>query len=79
MIETHKINLNKKATLGDMIYATNVAYSTFYPDLLKDMKACLIHAHKMVNSVNGYDGAIFCRWTADAIGKAIKIDWEKFI
>lgn len=57
----------------------NVAYSTFYPDLLKDMKACLIHAHKMVNSVNGYDGAIFCRWTADAIGKAIKIDWEKFI
>lgn len=79
LIETHKINLNKKATLGDMIYATNVAYSTFYPDLLKDMKACLIHAHKMVNSVNGYDGAIFCRWTADAIGKAIKIDWEKFI
>lgn len=39
LIETHKINLNKKATLGDMIYATNVAYSTFYPDLLKDMKA----------------------------------------
>lgn len=79
LIETHKINLNKKATLGDMIYATNFAYSTFYPDLLKDMKACLIHAHKMVNSVNGYDGAVFCRWTADAIGKAIKIDWEKFI
>lgn len=22
---------------------------------------------------------IFCRWTADAIGKAIKLDWEKFV
>lgn len=75
----HKINLNKKVTLGDMIYVTNVAYSTFYPDLLKDMKACLVHACKTVNSANGYDDAIFCRWTADAICKAIKIDWEKFI
>ena len=27
----------------------------------------------------GYDGMIFCRWTADAIGKAIKLDWEKFV
>ena len=24
-------------------------------------------------------GMIFCRWTADAIGKAIKLDWEKFV
>jgi predicted ThiF/HesA family dinucleotide-utilizing enzyme len=23
--------------------------------------------------------AAFCRWTADAIGKAIKLDWEKFV
>lgn len=27
----------------------------------------------------GGDGMIFCRWTADAIGKAIKLDWEKFV
>lgn len=25
------------------------------------------------------DGMIFCRWTADAIGKAISINWEKFV
>lgn len=24
-------------------------------------------------------GMIFCRWTADTIGKAIKLDWEKFV
>lgn len=28
---------------------------------------------------DGYEGMIFCRWTADAIGKAIKLDWEKFV
>lgn len=27
----------------------------------------------------GYDGIIFCRWAADAIGKAISINWEKFV
>lgn len=26
-----------------------------------------------------YEGVIFCRWTADVIGKNMKIDWEKFI
>lgn len=26
-----------------------------------------------------FNGMIFCRWTADAIGKAIKLDWEKFV
>lgn len=31
------------------------------------------------NDPDGYEGMIFCRWTADAIGKAISINWEKFI
>ena len=33
----------------------------------------------LANDPDGYDGMIFCRWTADAIGKAIKLDWEKFV
>lgn len=41
--------------------------------------ACLRYAHKVANDPDGYDGMIFCRWTADAIGKAIKLDWEKFV
>ena len=37
------------------------------------------NAHKVANDPDGYDGMIFCRWAADAIGKAIKLDWEKFV
>lgn len=79
LIENQKISLNKRVTMGDIIYIVNFAHSTFYPDLLKDIKSCLIYANKILNSANGYEGDIFCRWTADAIGKAIKIDWEKVI
>lgn len=46
---------------------------------MKDEAACLRYAHKVANDPDGYDGMIFCRWTADAIGKAIKLDWEKFV
>lgn len=28
-------------------------------------------------AIDGYEGMIFCRWTADAIGKAISINWGK--
>ena len=28
---------------------------------------------------DGYEGMIFCRWIADAIGKAIELDWENFV
>ena len=45
----------------------------------EDEAACLRYAHKVANDPDGYDGMIFCRWTADAIGKAIKLDWEKFV
>jgi hypothetical protein len=40
----------------------------------QDEAACLRYAHKVANDPDGYDGMIFCRWTADAIGKAIKLD-----
>lgn len=36
-------------------------------------------AYKVANDPDGYEGMIFCRWTADAIGKAISINWKKFI
>ena len=40
------------------------------------------HVSKMVENANdpdGYEGMIFCIWTADAIGKAVSINWEKFV
>lgn len=49
------------------------------PDPLKDEASCLRAAYKVANDPDGYEGMIFCRWTADAIGKAIKLDWEKFV
>lgn len=68
-----------KITTGDVTYTANMAYADFYPDLLKEEAACLKYAHAVANDTDGYEDMIFCRWTADAIGKAIKIDWEKFI
>lgn len=44
-----------------------------------DEASCLRAAYKVANDPDGYEGMIFCRWTADAIGKAIKLDWEKFV
>ena len=60
-------------------YAANMYYADLYPDHLKDEASCLRAAYKIANDPDGYDGMIFCRWTADAIGKAIKLDWEKFV
>lgn len=37
------------------------------------------NALAVANDPDGYEGMIFCRWTADAIGKAISINWEKFV
>lgn len=60
-------------------YLANMYYADLYPDPLKDEASCLRAAYKIANDPDGYDGMIFCRWTADAIGKAIKLDWEKFV
>lgn len=68
-----------ESTLGDATYLANMYYADLYPDPLKDEASCLKAAYKVVNDVDGYKGMVFCRWTADAIGLAIKIDWEKFV
>lgn len=36
-------------------------------------------AAMMSGGMNNWMNNPFCRWTADAIGKAIKLDWEKFV
>lgn len=63
----------------DAAYLANMYYADLYPDPLKDEASCLRAAYKVANDPDGYEGMIFCRWTADAIGKAIKLDWEKFV
>lgn len=66
-------------TSGDVAYLANMFYADLYPDPLKDEASCLRAAYHIATDPDGYKGMVFCRWTADAIGKAIKIDWEKFI
>lgn len=78
-LENLGISHSDKITSGDMAYTANMAYADFYPDVLKDEASCFKYAHKVANDPDGYDGMIFCRWIADIIGKAIKLDWEKFV
>ena len=68
-----------EATLGDITYLANMYYADLYPDPLKDEVSCLKAAYRVAIDPDGYKGMIFCRWTADAIGLAINIDWKKFI
>ena len=68
-----------EATLGDVTYLANMYYADLYPDPLKDEASCLKAAYKIAVDPDGYKGMVFCRWTADAIGLATKVDWKKFV
>ena len=79
LMESLGLTIPKSVTIGDMAYVANMYYADMFPDPLKDEASCFRAAYKIANDPDGYEGMIFCRWTADVIGKAIKIDWEKFI
>lgn len=68
-----------EATLGDITYLANMYYADLYPDPFKDEASCLRAAYRIAVDPDGYKGMVFCRWTADAIGKALSIDWDKFV
>lgn len=78
-MESLGLNIPSNVTSGDMAYLANMYYADLFPDPLKDEASCLRAAYKIANDPDGYKGMIFCRWTADAIGKAVNIDWEKFV
>lgn len=78
-MESLGLTIPSHVTHGDAAYLANMYYADLYPGPLKDEAACLRYAYKVANDPDGYEGMIFCRWTADAIGKAISINWEKFI
>lgn len=78
-MESLGLTIPSHVTHGDAAYLANMYYADLYPDPLKDEASCLRAAYKVANDPDGYEGMIFCRWTADAIGKAISINWEKFV
>lgn len=78
-MESLGLSIPDNVTIGDVTYLANMYYADFYPDPLKDEASCLKAAYKIAHDPDGYEGMVFCRWTSDVIGKAIKIDWEKFV
>lgn len=78
-MESLGLTIPSHVTHGDAAYLANMYYADLYPDPLKDEASCLRAAYKVANDPDGYEGMIFCRWTADVIGKTISINWEKFV
>lgn len=78
-IESLGLSIPDSVTNGDVTYLANMYYADLYPDPLKDEASCLRAAYKIANDPDGYEGMIFCRWSADIIGKAVSINWENFI
>lgn len=78
-IMTMGVKIPESVTWGDVAYLANMYYADLYPEVLKDEASCLKAAVKIANDKDGYKGMVFCRWTADAIGKAVKLNWEEFV
>lgn len=66
-------------TQGDLVYTANMAFADFYPKVLSTTDSCLDYARAVAQDPDGYEGMEFMRWTSDAIGKGISINWEEFI
>lgn len=66
-------------TSGDMAYTANMAYADFYPAVLDTVDKCITYAKLVASDPDGYEGMEFMRWTSDAIGKSLTLNWEDFI
>lgn len=66
-------------TDGDVTYLANMYYADLYPNPLQSEEDCIKAAYKIANDPDGYEGMIFCRWIADAIGKSVDINWKDFV
>lgn len=64
---------------GDMAYTANMAYADFYPAVLDTVDKCITYAKLVASDPDGYEGMEFMRWTSDAIGKSLTLNWEDFI
>ena len=69
--------ISNVTTIGDILYLANMAYSDFYPKVIKTESDCVQYAIAIASDPDGYEGMAFFSWTADIIWKDITIDWEK--
>lgn len=48
-------------------------------DGLDTVDKCITYAKLVASDPDGYEGMEFMRWTSDAIGKSLTLNWEDFI
>ncbi len=65
-------------TPGDLTYLANMAYSDFYPEVIKDERECIGYAMAVAKDPDGYEGMAFKRWLTDIKNKGTDIKWECF-
>ena len=73
------VKIPETVTWGDVAYLANMYYADLFPEVLKTEADCLKAAIKIAHDKDGYKGMTFCRWTADVIGKGLKLNWEEFM
>ena len=56
-----------------------MAYADLYPAVLDTVDKCITYAKLVASDPDGYEGMEFMRWTSDAIGKSLTLNWEDFI
>lgn len=47
--------------------------------MMAAMDKCITYAKLVASDPDGYEGMEFMRWTSDAIGKSLTLNWEDFI
>lgn len=47
--------------------------------VLDTVDKCITYAKLVASDPDGYEGMEFMRWTSDAIGKSLTLNWEDFI
>lgn len=73
------LDIPNNYSLGDITYMANQGYADYYPTLFKDENSCINYGYLTANDLDGYEGMIFQRWSADILGKSLDIPWDKFI
>ena len=79
LINVNKISIPSTSTIYDITYTANMAYADFYPTVLDTVDKCITYAKLVASDPDGYEGMEFMRWTSDAIGKSLTLNWEDFI
>lgn len=66
-------------TWGDVTYATNLAYASFFGESLKSELDVIKHANIEISGSGDYYGKTFNRWLSDVMGMNTDVPWVDFV